>query len=316
MVVTLSNEFMTAYCRKDRRKEGEMRFSAGCFGRYTMMAFLSAYALVAADPGARKVDPTFLHRYVPEIEAKLTDLSTSECEYKPIFGVGDSATTILRGVQRFGQIAIAPGGSCKPVTYSAEEQIYVILEGAGAFRYANESTAIKKNDFMYLPAGVQHGLSNNGSSPLKLFVMGFKVPAGTSPPAKLQIASIDEVKTQTVGGHPDSVVYQLLIGDTNSKRDRLACAHLVTSLFLMTFQPGGTNFPHHHDDEEEIYVLLDGAGDMVAGSGMDGVEGRFSAKPGDAYFFRLNTTVGFYNSTQGPAHILAVRSTYPRNRKQ
>jgi mannose-6-phosphate isomerase-like protein (cupin superfamily) len=222
----------------------------------------------------------------------------------------------LKGVQRFGQIAIAPGGSCKPVTYAAEEQIYVILEGAGTLRDARESTAIKKNDFMYLPAGVPHGVTSNSNSPLKLFVMGFKVPAGTPPPAKLQIANSDDVKAQTVGGHPDSVVYQLLMGDTNSKRDRLACAHLVTSLFIMTFQPGGTNFPHHHDDEEEIYVLLDGTGEMVAGSGMDGVEGRFPAKPGDAYFYRLNTTVGFYNSTQGPAHILAVRSTYPRNRKQ
>ena len=63
-------------------------------------------------------------------------------------------------------------------------------------------------------------------------------------------------------------------------------------------------------------MLLDGAGDMVAGSGMDGVEGRFPAKPGDAYFFRLNATVGFYNGTQGPARILAVRSTYPRSRNQ
>jgi mannose-6-phosphate isomerase-like protein (cupin superfamily) len=293
-----------------------MRLTADCFRRYTMMALLSAYALVAADPSARKVDATFLHRYISEIEAKSSDLSTPECDYKPIFGVGDSATTILKGVQRFGQIAIAPGGSCKPVTYSTEEQIYVILDGAGALRHANESTAIKKNDFMYLPAGVQHGVSNNGNSPLKLLVMGFKVPAGIPSPAKLPIANIDEVKTQTVGGHPDSVVYQLLMGDTNSKRDRLACAHLVTSLFVMTFQPGGTNFPHHHDDEEEIYVLLDGTGEMVAGSGLDGIEGRFPAKPGDAYFFRLNTTVGFYNSTRGPAHILAVRSTYPRNRKQ
>jgi mannose-6-phosphate isomerase-like protein (cupin superfamily) len=104
-----------------------------------------------------------------------------------------------------------------------------------------------------------------------------------------------------------------MMGDTTSKRDRLAAGRLLVSLYVMTFQPGGTNFPHHHDNEEEIYVLLDGSGDMVAGSGVNGVEGRYPAKAGDAYFYRLNCTVGFYNSMQGPARILAVRSTYPRS---
>ena len=32
---------------------------------------------------------------------------------------------------------------------------------------------------------------------------------------------------------------------------------------------------------------------------------------GDAYFFRLNCTVGFYNTGSTAAHILAVRSLYP-----
>ena len=80
----------------------------------------------------------------------------------------------------------------------------------------------------------------------------------------------------------------------------------------MNFAPGGTNFPHHHDREEEIYLVLDGDGDMVAGGGTDGVEGRHPAKAGDAYFFRLNCTVGFYGTAGAPkARILAVRSLYP-----
>jgi mannose-6-phosphate isomerase-like protein (cupin superfamily) len=147
---------------------------------------------------------------------------------------------------------------------------------------------------------------------MRLFVMGFKLPEKAAPPPKLLIANYDDVQKQTVGGHPDSVVYQLMMGDVTSKRDRLAAAHVLTSLYVMEFAPGGTNFPHHHDAEEEIYVLLDGQGDMVAGSGTNGLEARFPTVPGDAWFFRLNCTVGFYNSSQGPAHILAVRSLYPR----
>jgi mannose-6-phosphate isomerase-like protein (cupin superfamily) len=81
----------------------------------------------------------------------------------------------------------------------------------------------------------------------------------------------------------------------------------------MDFAPGGTNFPHHHETAEEIYLVVDGEGEMVAGGGVDGIEGRHAAKPGDAYFFRQNCTVGFYNQDKAgaKAHILAVRSKVP-----
>jgi mannose-6-phosphate isomerase-like protein (cupin superfamily) len=259
----------------------------------------------------RTVDPTFLHRYVPEVPPKAADLTTDSCQYRPMFGAGDSAANIARGVARFGQIAVAAGGSCKPVSYASEEQVYVIMEGEGVLHYEDTTAPVKKDDFLYLPATVKHGISNSSARPLRLFVMGFRIPPDAAPPPKLTIANIDEIKKQTVGGHPDSVVYQLMMGATNSTRDKIAAGHVLTSLYVMEFAPGGTNFPHHHDTEEEIYVLLDGTGQMVAGSGMDGVEARFPAKPGDAYFFRLNCTVGFYNGKEGPAHILAVRSLYP-----
>ena len=125
------------------------------------------------------------------------------------------------------------------------------------------------------------------------------------------IANTEDVKKQLVGGHPPSTLYQLMIGDVRSTRDKIAAAHVLTSLFIMEITPGGTNQPHHHEREEEIYLLLDGQGDMVAGGGIDGGEGRHPSKPGDAYFFRLNCTVGFYNTGSTNAHILALRSLYP-----
>jgi mannose-6-phosphate isomerase-like protein (cupin superfamily) len=101
------------------------------------------------------------------------------------------------------------------------------------------------------------------------------------------------------------------MGDADSKRDRLAAGRVLTSLFVMEIAPGGTNFPHHHEREEEIYLVLSGHGDMVAGGGMDGLEGRHTAKTGDAYFFRLNCTVGYYSAPNVKSRILAVRSWYP-----
>src|SRR4029077_4840658 len=154
---------------------------------------------------------------------------------------------------------------------------------------------------LYLPPGVRHAMASD--SGVRLVVMGFKIPDGlrAAPPTKPHVANFDDVKWQTVSGHPDSVLYQLLIGDKNSKRDKIAAGEVLTSLFIREFEPGGTNFPKHHEKAEEIYLVLDGAGDMVAGGGTEGVEGRHPARAGDAYFFRLNCTVGFYASrSPGP----------------
>ena len=195
---------------------------------------------------------------------------------------------------------------------------YELLDGTGTVTYGSEKAAVRKNDFFYVPPKLQHGLTCGSAGPCRVMIMGFKVPPGAAinAPKKLDVANIADVKLQTVGNHPDSVQYRLMMGDTSSKRDRIAAANVLTSLYVMEFAPGGTNFPHHHETEEEIYLVLSGRGEMVAGGGHDGVEGRHAVKAGDAYFFRLNCTVGFYASKDGsePARILAVRSRYPFRR--
>src|SRR5258708_21846354 len=129
----------------------------------TIVAVLAAAAaapLWAADVPARKIDPTFLRRYIPDVPPKTMDFTSDSCQYKPLFGAGDSDSSIVRGVGHFGELSIAPSGSCKPVNYPAEEQVYVIMEGSGHLHYGPETAAVKKHDFMYLPAGVEHSLPN------------------------------------------------------------------------------------------------------------------------------------------------------------
>ena len=264
----------------------------------------------------RSVDPTFLHRFISDAEVKPSDLSTDSCHYKPLFGEGDSVTSIVKGVARYGELTIDPKGTCLEVAYPGEEQVYFLLEGNGVLHYGNKEYAVGKNDFIYLAPGVKRRVSNRSTTLCRLMVMGFKIPQGVliSRSDELMVANTEEVKKQTVGGHPPSVLYQLLMGDRQSTRDKIAAGQILTSLFIMEFKPGGTNFPHHHEAEEEIYLILDGEGEIVAGGGQDGIEGRHAAKAGDAFFFRLNCTVGFYSSSEpgGKARILAVRSLFPR----
>jgi mannose-6-phosphate isomerase-like protein (cupin superfamily) len=285
-----------------------------------MRAKKLVWMLLAIAPGLwaeeKIVAPTWLHRYVPEIHEQKSDLTTSSCHYVPIFGEGDTQSRAVQSVSRFGELSVDAHGACAPIGYPRQEELYFVLRGSGALRYAGPSYPLHTNDFTYVPPTVRHQLSNPSDRPFRVVVMTFQIPAEVSidvPRSEPTVANQDDLKEQTVEGHPTSVLYKLLIGPRTGTRDRINAAYVVADLFLMDFAPGGTNFPHHHEAAAEIYLVLDGEGQMVAGGGMDGVEGLHPAKAGDAYFFRPNCTVGFYdrNAVNAKAHILAVRAFVP-----
>jgi len=268
-------------------------------------------------------DPTFLRRRLSDVQPQSDDLTANArgASYKPLFGSGDAQASQLKSVARYGELTIEPGGASATVSYQGEEQIYFILEGRGTVVYAGQPADVRRHDFLYLKPGVAHGVANPSKEPLRLLVMGFRIPEGTRVAAgdKLMLANAEEVTPQKLDSHGPSVEFKLLMGTTESKRDRLAAASQMVSLFIMDFAPGGTNIPHHHEMAEEIYYILRGHGDMVAGGGADGNEGRYTARQGDAFFIRLNATVGFYSgSGAGEEHdqVLAVRSSFPFQKRE
>jgi len=281
--------------------------------RRLLLFLLFASFLRAQD---RPIDPTWLHRYVPDLTETKADLTSQSCHYLPMFGEGDKDNRSLQTVTRFGEVALDAHGNCQTVSYDRQEEIFFVIEGGGTLHYEDQTQALRKYDFTYLPPGAKHSLSNNTDQPLRVLVMGFKIPASISIAAPMphpKVANLENSKEETVSGHPNSVLYKLLIGLSTGKRDLIDEAYVMDSFFWMDFTPGGTNWPHHHEFAEEIYLVIEGEGEMVAGSGMDGVAGRYSAKPGDAYYFRPNCTVGFYNQNKpdAKAYILAVRARVP-----
>jgi mannose-6-phosphate isomerase-like protein (cupin superfamily) len=276
-----------------------------------MMACCACAVPLHADH--RRIDPTYLYRDTLTAAEKPSDITTPTCHYKPLFGQGDSDTSVVVGVARFGEAVIDPHGACATVQYPQEDQVYVVLAGKGSAKYGDQDVSLKTEDYLYIPSTVPHALRNTSRAPLTVVIMGFNTSGfdKTQPPPHPLKANIEDVSTTLVNGHPDSARYRLLMGDADSRRDRIAAGRVLTSLFLMQIAPGGTNFPHHHEREEEIYLVLSGRGVMVAGGGIDGIAGRHPAKAGDAYFFRLNATVGYYSATDVASRILCVRSWYP-----
>ena len=249
-----------------------------------------------------------------------TEISADSAHYMPLFGAGDNNSGIIRGITRYGLLSIDAGGAGNEINYTDEEQVLFILGGTGILKCDKEQIPVTKNDFMYIPAGMKYSFLNPREQPLSLIIMGFKLPPGacSNKIQKLMIANTDEVKLQTLPSHGPTTQFQLLMGTTESTRDRLAAACQVTSLFIMDFASGGTNNPHTHGNEEEIYLILRGKGDIVAGKTDDGGELRHPSLEGDVYFFSPETLIGFYSDNtpeEEHAQILAVRFRYPGSQK-
>jgi len=279
---------------------------------FAVMFLMLKVGLLAQE---RSVDPTWLQRTISTRHEQSSDFSSSSCHYIPIFGAGDAESRFPLSIARFGELTVDPQGDCPAVVYPRQEELYYARNGSGVLHYGEQSHSFGANDFAYLPPTVRHSISNTSKQPLRVIVITVRIPSDIpiAKPGELAVANLDELREQTVAGHPQSVLYKLLIGPRTATRDRINATYTVADFFLMDFAPAGTNFPHHHETAEEIYLVLDGEGQIAAGGGMDGVEGLHTAKAGDAYYFRPNCTVGFYNQNapNAKAHILAVRAFVP-----
>jgi mannose-6-phosphate isomerase-like protein (cupin superfamily) len=283
----------------------------------------AAIIALAATVGLFAADPTFLRRQLSDVKPQPDDLTANAraASYRPLFGIGDPDADQLKTVARYGELTVGPDGTSAIVSYPAEEQIYFVEEGSGTLLYGDEKAPVKKNDFVYLPVGIEHGIANSSSLPVKVVVMGYTIAAGAKvqPTPKLMLANADDVGLQILGQHGPTTQFKLLMGQTSSRRDKLASAYVMDSLFIMDFAPGGTNIPHNHPAEEEVYLLLRGTGEMVAGLDANGQEVRHPVAPGAAFLFKPGCQVGYYsNAKEGQEHdiMLAVRSMLPRTPRE
>jgi mannose-6-phosphate isomerase-like protein (cupin superfamily) len=128
----------------------------------------------------RKVDPTWLHRFVPNLSDANSKMATQSCHYKPLFGEGDKDAALMQSVSRVSQVTIEPNGACQPVLCEREEEIYFILQGSGLLRYGDDKTAMRTNDSTYLAPGAKHSIENDTGQALRVLVMGFNIPSSVS----------------------------------------------------------------------------------------------------------------------------------------
>ncbi len=72
---------------------------------------------------------------------------------------------------------LEPGQTQKAHAHSGSDKFYFVLEGRGLFILGEEEREVGSGSIVVAPAGIVHGMSNNGDSRLSVLV-------GISPPIK------------------------------------------------------------------------------------------------------------------------------------
>ena len=66
---------------------------------------------------------------------------------------------------------VSPGQSQKPHRHEDQDKVYYVLEGAGRFALAGQEERLVAGEALVAPAGVEHGLVNDGTDPLLVLVV-------------------------------------------------------------------------------------------------------------------------------------------------
>jgi mannose-6-phosphate isomerase-like protein (cupin superfamily) len=55
--------------------------------------------------------------------------------------------------------------------HKVQEQVYHVIDGEGVIEIAGKSHIVRKHDFIYLPPGIEHSISNQGTVNLVFLVV-------------------------------------------------------------------------------------------------------------------------------------------------
>jgi mannose-6-phosphate isomerase-like protein (cupin superfamily) len=112
----------------------------------------------------------------------------------------------------------------------------------------------------------------------------------------LEIVNINTVKKTKLGVH-GGALFQRVLGRGTHKPDLMES---FRALVKITIPPGEANTLHTHENEEQIYIILQGRGKVQVG------EKKSEVKAGDVVYLPAKLQHGLFNTSDKPCVLLNV----------
>ena len=99
----------------------------------------------------RKIDPTWLHRNLPEAKEAGATFAIGTCHYKPMFGEGSDEAGFCGVYRASARSRSTLMATARASLYDREEEIYFVVQGRGLLNYGDELRPMRQTDFTYSP---------------------------------------------------------------------------------------------------------------------------------------------------------------------
>lgn len=119
----------------------------------------------------------------------------------------------------------------------------------------------------------------------------------------MDVIHVKEIEKIVMPGHGETSLYQQILGISTP---RPGMTKAITSLWIMTIKPGGTNKRHVHEDQEQVYFVLEGEGIVEVG------EERSKVKAWDVIYLPPKIPHAFYNDTEAPCLVMGISAKIPK----
>ena len=232
----------------------------------------------------------------------------------------------------FGLSRLAAGGSVPAHVHSYEESLYV-LEGRVIVQTPGEAARLGPGDYGLIPVGVPHSLRNDGATEARFARLSVPLPR---PEHDLDTQLVPELReTEPVAadvrdprtrryGHIDDAQ----MDPTQQSQDRLAVSAsmrtallvysgitvkmmvdsdlgaLLSTMFMVQYEPDGVAGAHDHPFEE-AYFFLEGHAEAT----FDGM--LYELGPGDVAWAGVGAVHSFRNLGDGPLRWLETQAPQP-----
>jgi Mannose-6-phosphate isomerase len=209
-------------------------------------------------------------------------------------------------------VKIDPGGQYAVTTVPKEDMAFFVAKGTGRFTLGDDQIDTKPGDAYGVPAGVKHGLANNGTEPVELLVFASPLTA-PNPTAKPVKARADDMQWEANATHgPGCDLKMLLSGGFST---------VIRGLWIMRGNPGSLNVVHSGAEHQLFYVWTAPAlpktlrDSRTAGVRLILRDRAYQARTGDAIYAggapRLDEHGFFNESPKEPLIYVAIGVRIP-----
>ena len=144
-------------------------------------------------------------------------------------------------------VCYEPGQTTATHQHPDQDEIWLVLEGRGEIQLGDEHHPVGPSNLIFIPSGVRHGLAAAPAS--RLVLLFIKTPGITAPPRGPAPAPASGTVSPTSGLDTQRVRKSIF------KVSPYVCE-------IVCYEPGQVAATHHHPKQDEIWLILEGKGEI------------------------------------------------------